>query len=353
VKPSEWGNRGCGIRIYNNAEEVASRVDSKEKVWVIQKYIERPLLIHKRKFDIRAYCLVTQEPSAGAWRVFSYRDAYLRTTSVKYTTKRLDRMAHLNNDAVQKHGEDYGKFESANKMSLEEWQRYLDEHHARDGVSVRQRIMPQVRGLMADAVRAAAPKLNARGIPNCFEVYGFDFMVDAGFRVWLIECNANPCLDLCCSYLSHLIPTMLDQALFLTVDRIFTPHASKSAWDHGGECGTKWDIIFDSSQERWPPEAVSCSWVESLPEEGQGFDRAGCAAMTLGRQILCDGHPRKKSSAAKTCESRRSDEKLQGRDEEVEEEENAKEDDEEEEEEEEDEDEREDAKESEEDWDGA
>merc|ERR1719238_1663979 len=61
VKPGEWGNRGCGIRIYNNAEEVAQRVDSKEKVWAIQKYMERPFLIHKRKFDVRAYCLVVQE----------------------------------------------------------------------------------------------------------------------------------------------------------------------------------------------------------------------------------------------------------------------------------------------------
>ena len=69
--------------------------------------------------------------------------------------------------------------------------------------------MRQLSGLMADAVRAASPLLNPRGIDHCFEVYGFDFMVDANFRPWLIECNANPCLDLCSAYLSHLIPTML------------------------------------------------------------------------------------------------------------------------------------------------
>ena len=34
--------------IYKSVEEVRARVDSKERSWAIQKYIERPLLIHHR-----------------------------------------------------------------------------------------------------------------------------------------------------------------------------------------------------------------------------------------------------------------------------------------------------------------
>eukprot|EP00913_Durusdinium_trenchii_P014226 g13350.t2 len=64
VKPAEWANRGCGIRIYTSIEEVRARVDSKERAWAIQKYIERPLLIHNRKFDIRAQ-LIMQKLSVG------------------------------------------------------------------------------------------------------------------------------------------------------------------------------------------------------------------------------------------------------------------------------------------------
>jgi hypothetical protein len=304
VKPGDRGNRGCGIGVYDTLEDVSKRIDAKAKVWVIQKYIEQPLLVHKRKFDMRAYALVRQE-SSGEIRAFAYRDAYLRTTSVQYTTKNLDKMIHLNNDAVQKNGEDYGKFESANKMSLEEFQKYLDTHHSKDGINVRQRIMPQISGLMADAVRAAAPRLNPRGIQGCFEVYGFDFMIDSNFRVWMIEVNANPCLDLCSAYLSSLIPTMLDHALILTVDRFFDGDASRQRsrgdLQFGGESGTKWDPIFDSSsQDAMVPSAAP--WLEPLPEDYSEDSCQSLGRLILGRKVK-KKNGRKSKAAAEQVEN--------------------------------------------------
>eukprot|EP00913_Durusdinium_trenchii_P014223 g13349.t1 len=175
-------------------------------------------------------------------------------TESRYTTKILDRMVHLNNDAVQKQGEEYGKFETGNKLSLEEFQKFLDEHASRK-VHVREELMPKCHALMADAIRSAAEKLNVRKIKNCFEVFGFDFMVDAEFRVWLIECNANPCLDL------------LDQALRLTVDS-FTG-------ENGQPDDTKWELLYDSLQAS---PSISSSWLETLP--------AGFTLPMLGREIL-------------------------------------------------------------------
>lgn len=259
VKPGDKANRGNGIRIYDDAEELAERVDSKERCWVIQKYMEAPLLVHRRKFDIRAYCLVTQEPGGGAVRAYCYQEAYLRTTSVEYSTKTKDRMVHLNNDAVQKKGGDYGKFEAANKLSLQEFQRYLDEHHPRDGYSVQGALMPQMRSLMADTIRAAQGQWNPRNIDGCFQVFGFDFMVDTSFRAWLIEVNNNPCLELCNAYLSYLIPRMLEEALQLTLDRAF-PHAASAP---GGATG--WEEVYCSSGPG--ADVVSCDWAAALPPE--------------------------------------------------------------------------------------
>ncbi len=30
---------------------------------------------------------------------------------------------------------------------------------------------------------------------ECFEIFGFDYILDATYRTWLIEVNTNPCLE--------------------------------------------------------------------------------------------------------------------------------------------------------------
>jgi D-alanine-D-alanine ligase-like ATP-grasp enzyme len=30
---------------------------------------------------------------------------------------------------------------------------------------------------------------------HCFEFFGYDFILDADFNVWLIEVNTNPCIE--------------------------------------------------------------------------------------------------------------------------------------------------------------
>lgn len=48
-------------------------------------------------------------------------------------------------------------------------------------------------------------------------------MIDENFKVILIECNTNPCLELCSPLSARIIPALLDNAFRIAVDPLFPP----------------------------------------------------------------------------------------------------------------------------------
>jgi len=52
-------------------------------------------------------------------------------------------------------------------------------------------------------------KLNKLERLYCFEIFGYDFMLDESGKAWLIEVNTNPCIEESSPLLAQLIPRML------------------------------------------------------------------------------------------------------------------------------------------------
>lgn len=120
TKPGECTNRGTGIQVAKEWSElqqiISDNTRSSKKTCIVQKYIHNPLLINRRKFDIRTYAMVTCQN--GNYKAYYYNEGYLRTSCREFSLNNLsNRMVHLTNDAVQKKAEDYGKFEPGNKLS--------------------------------------------------------------------------------------------------------------------------------------------------------------------------------------------------------------------------------------------
>ena len=54
-----------------------------------------------------------------------------------------------------------------------------------------------------------------------FQLFGYDFMIDENFRLYLIEVNTNPCLEVCCPLLARIIPEVLDNSFKIVLDPLF------------------------------------------------------------------------------------------------------------------------------------
>ena len=197
VKPAAL-NRGRGIHVFDSPKRVEAflKTKSEKNLWVVQKYIENPLLVNGRKFDIRLWVLVTSDK-----RVYMYRDSYIRTSGVAYDPKNIaDKAIHLVNDAVQAQFESYGAFEDANKLSFAEFQAILDAQPLADGrtLKVEEDIWPQMRTTVQHVFSCALSQHFSPAPPGggMFELFGLDFMLDAEGHALLIEVGASPRLAL-------------------------------------------------------------------------------------------------------------------------------------------------------------
>ena len=77
--------------------------------------------------------------------------------------------------------------------------------------------------LVVDSMRAVCDKINPQRVGNAFEIFGYDFMLDEQFKVYLIECNTNPCLEICCPLLARIIPELLDNSFRIVLDPMYQP----------------------------------------------------------------------------------------------------------------------------------
>jgi hypothetical protein len=217
VKPTH-ANRGTGIRMFRSLGAIQAHLAEKGGTMVVQKYVECPLLLMNRKFDIR--CLVFVDVQMN---VYMYQDSYVRMSSYTYDTENLeDRSIHLTNYAVQKKTEAASQFEEGNNLTLDDFQRIVrEEHPDKPEFDVQRDIVEQYKKLIVETFNACKDKLNPFREKHTFEVYGFDFLVDANFKVWLLEVNTNPYIGCSSAIITRIFTGMLEGVVRLTIDPYF------------------------------------------------------------------------------------------------------------------------------------
>ncbi|KAJ8614529.1 hypothetical protein CTAYLR_000817 [Chrysophaeum taylorii] len=234
IKPASFSNRGFGIRVSNSLDEIREMLEGEARRdvrcggWIVQKYIEEPLLVFGRKFDVRIFVLlVTDRTTGGGVHGYMHTTAnYVRTSSTQYSlaaSKVTDRLLHLTNDGVQKTSTRYGKYETGNKLTLDA----LFDHLVNAGRCAPDWLdtyfWPRIRQIVVYTIDASHDKLNPNDRRNSFELLGYDFMLDDHLKIWLIEVNSNPCLDLCCPHLQRELPLLISDTMRVALDYVLPP----------------------------------------------------------------------------------------------------------------------------------
>lgn len=150
--------------------------------WVIQKYIEKPLLYYNRKFDIRVWVLVTNKNE-----VFMYKHGYMRTSSSSYNARDQNNFVHLTNNCLQKNDTNYGAYEEGNTLSYQILQDYLRQQYPDYNINLETQIISRFKDFIIDSYLAWKANLIPTKRRTVFELFGYDFLIDEDLRVWLIE----------------------------------------------------------------------------------------------------------------------------------------------------------------------
>ena len=87
---------------------------------------------------------------------------------------------------------------------------------------------------------------------NDFELFGFDFLIDEDFRVWLIECNVNPYLGVPNKYIEWLLPRMINDLFKLTIDKVHPPKN-----DVFPDEGNEFELILSNTVSKRRPYNIS------------------------------------------------------------------------------------------------
>uniref|UniRef100_A0A182NF19 Tubulin polyglutamylase TTLL4 n=1 Tax=Anopheles dirus TaxID=7168 RepID=A0A182NF19_9DIPT len=217
--------RGTGIKVVNRWSQIPKR-----KPLIVQRYIERPLLINGSKFDLRLYVLVT---SMNPLRVYMHTDGLARFASVKYSEKSetlSDRYMHLTNYSINKLSNNYSQNEDADACQGHKWTiKSLWSYFAEQGINV-DRLWSAMRNLVLRTVLAgegsihAMSKVNVGSKYNCYELFGIDVLLDSELVPWLLEVNISPSLhsasslDLCVK--GPLVKALLNTVMYQIPPRI-------------------------------------------------------------------------------------------------------------------------------------
>ncbi|TMW55878.1 hypothetical protein Poli38472_008526 [Pythium oligandrum] len=196
MKPTSKA-QGKGIFLFTKLSQISDwRTDyrwqpqnQQVETYVVQRYISNPYLVGGKKFDLRLYALV---PSFSPMEVYLYRGGFARFTNSRYSNNPSDianSFIHLTNVAIQKTSEHYNK-QHGGKWDLRNLKLYMMSKHGPERIN---KLFYEIQLVIIKSLLSVEKIMLSD--KHCFQLYGYDVMIDENLKPWLLEVNASPSLS--------------------------------------------------------------------------------------------------------------------------------------------------------------
>ncbi|XP_041448409.1 tubulin glycylase 3B-like isoform X2 [Drosophila obscura] len=264
LKPG-YQSRGIGIVIRSCLDEILQWTSSNQiKKYIVQKYIERPYLVYRTKFDIRQYMLLTIGESKVT--VWTYRDCYLRFSSQEFTMDDLRESIHLTNNSVQKRYKNKlsrdPRLPRSNMWSLDQFKTHLRAVCAPDDTW--SNIYNGFKQNLVAVVMASLDETEL--VKNAFELYGCDFMLDEHYNPILIEINATPDMSPSTEVTAKICPVAIKDCIRVVVDLAKNPLAPTGLFERAFEVNYTINRGSDGVQHPLELNGKQMTIFEDLPK---------------------------------------------------------------------------------------
>eukprot|EP00128_Syssomonas_multiformis_P000648 Colp12_sorted_trinity150504_noHs@22325 len=198
-KPLDQGcGRGVSVIKYGQVDETTQ--------CVVSRYIANCALVNNYKFDLRVYVLVFATKSGGH-EVFVYREGLVRFAAIPYDLSITDltqteaRLMHVtNNSKTGLHGKNW---------CFAQLRAYLTHN----GYSWED-AWSGIKQLITTSLQSVSSKLfcsKSQERVNCFQLLGYDVLLDDKIQPWLLEVNSLP--DLGANSKKNSTPRVVDYVI--------------------------------------------------------------------------------------------------------------------------------------------
>lgn len=173
IKPENGLARGGVNVIRSHLELIKHLGEYDHKDWILQEYIDKPLLLNEKKFHFRVYIIFVQ---SNEYQVaYIGKKGFIYTANKKYSPNTVDKDVVLS-------GEDGRE----NVMYTPD--DFVEEYGKKMWDEI---IFPQFVKITRETLKSVLNDLECPNRKKCFKILGYDILVDRNKKCYLAEINAR------------------------------------------------------------------------------------------------------------------------------------------------------------------